>query len=149
MNKTTKTNLFSNIKHKVYYAHSIRFYNTQTETSDIEFLKTLKYSKIINPNGLNLGKSMQPYLLTIQKCDLVWYRGSTIGVVQEVLTALALNKAVYSLETKDLMSHSEISNFIVIFNDSLYSDPDKRLILSLFGKSVYKTFLRILEGDFP
>lgn len=139
-----------NRSNKVYYAHSIKFYNTQKELADLKFLSTLK-SKIVNPNGMRFEgtRSMKPYLLLVSKCDSVWYRGDTIGVVLEVLIALVLNKTVYSLETRKLMTSTQIDNFIRIFKDNSYCDYDINLVLLWFGQDVSERFIRILEGDFP
>ena len=131
---------------KIYYSHSMYYYNTKTEEKDLEFLSSK--GTIVNPNGLNLGKSMSPYLKTVQKCDSVWHRGDTIGVATEVLAALALDKPVYSLETAVETTASEKSLFISIFKTSGFTEHDKNLILSLFGKNILTKFGHILKGNF-
>ncbi len=136
----------------IYYSHSMQYYDTDTERKDMAFLSKQKNSTVINPNGMDsLGydkKSMIPYLLTVQKSDAVWYRGSTIGVVAECLTAVVLNKKVYSLETRKPITRSEILNFSELFKNNTYCEPDKRLIKNLFGNPVYKRFLILLDGGF-
>jgi len=129
----------------IYYAHSICFYNTKTEKEDLKFLKS-KRSKIVNPNGLALGKDMCQYLFKVKECGAVWYRGNTIGVVFEVLTALAMHKPVYSLETKDIMNHYEIMDFIDIFRNNYYTKHDLSLFEANFPE-YYADFLSVLNGD--
>ena len=149
-NQSTYATINHNWSNKIYYAHSIKFYNTQKELEDLKFLSTLK-SEIVNPNGLRFeGKrSMEPYLLLISESDSVWYRGDTIGVIQEVLTALTLNKPVYSLETKKSITSQQISKFARIFGESPYCNNDRKLVRILFGQDVSEQFVRVLEGDFP
>ena len=136
----------------IYYSHSMQYYDTDTERKDVAFLSKLKNSTVINPNGMDLlgydKRSMIPYLITVKRPDAVWYRGSTIGVIAEYLTALSLNKKVYSLEARKPIARSEISNFSEMFKDNIYSESDKMLIKKLFGNSVYKQFLILLEGGF-
>jgi len=131
----------------IYYAHSIRFYNTQEEKDDLKFLKSQQF-KIINPNGLALGKDMFQYLFKVKECDAVWYRGNTIGVVFEVLTALAMKKTVYSLESRDLMNHYEITDFIDIFHHRPYIEQDLSSFEAIFPEYL-DNFLRVLDGDIP
>lgn len=90
---------------------------------------------------------MLPYLLTVKDCDIVYYRGNTIGVVIEVLTSLSLHKPVYSLKSKDLMTYNEIKNFATIFNNNPYHNKDLTLIKSI-SNSVYNGVLTMLNGDF-
>ena len=77
----------------IYYSHSMQYYDTDTERKDVAFLSKLKNSTVINPNGMDLQgydkRSMIPYLITVKRSDAVWYRGSTIGVIAECLTALS------------------------------------------------------------
>ena len=141
-----KATLFPRKVNKIYYSHSMYYYNTTTEEKDLEFLSSR--GTTVNPNGLNLGKSMSPYLKTVQNCDSVWHRGDTIGVAMEVLTALALDKPVYSLESTGKTTASEKSLFISIFKTSGFTEHDKNLILSLFGKNISTKFGRILKGNF-
>lgn len=145
-NQTNKANLYLENVNKIYYAHSMCFYNTLTEQKDLEFLSSK--GTTVNPNGLNLGKSMKPYLITVQKCDSVWHRGDTIGVALEVLTALALDKPVYSLENNAETTDSEKSLFIKVFKNFRYREQDRNLILPLFGKNISTKFGRILKGNF-
>ena len=136
----------------IYYSHSMQYYDTDTERKDMAFLSKQKNSTVINPNGMDLlgydKKSMIPYLLTVQKSDAVWYRGSTIGVVVECLTAVVLNKKVYSLETRKPITQPEILKLSELFKNNTYCESDKRLIKNLFGNPVYKRFLILLDGGF-
>jgi len=131
----------------VYYAHSISFYNTWIEKDDLEFLRSLKHTKIVNPNGLALGKDMFQYLFLVKQCDAVWYRGNTIGVVFEVLTALAMHKPVYSLETKGEIQEYDISYFVNIFRNNYYFNSDLLAFKVNFPK-YYNRFIKLLQGDF-
>jgi hypothetical protein len=127
----------------IYYAHSIKFYNTETERRDLKFLRTVKHVKVLNPNGLALGKDMFRYLFKVKQCDAVWYRGTTIGVVFEVLTALAMGKPVYSLETKDIMNRYEILDFINIFVNNEYVEHDLVRFKKIFPE-YYDNFVSML-----
>jgi hypothetical protein len=127
----------------IYYSHSIRYYNTQQEENDIKFLES--NFKIINPNDLRLGKDMIQYLFKVQQCDAVWYRGNTIGVVFEVLTALAMKKPVFSLRSKDIMNYFEITDFIEIFRNNDYIEHDISLFEDNFPE-YYSDFLSLLGG---
>jgi len=132
----------------IYYAHSLCFYDTKTEKEDLKFLRSFKRTKIVNPNGLALGKDMFQYLFLIKQCDAVWYRGNTIGVIFEVLTALTMRKHVYSLETKNIMNRSEILVFIDIFLNNEYVDHDLVEFKATFPEH-YANFLSVLNGDIP
>jgi len=155
--KTEQTNVQSfkpnidiisiNKPYYIYYSHSIRYYNTQQEKNDIKFLNSKK-CKIVNPNGLRLGKDMFQYLFKVKECDAVWYRGNTIGVVFEVLTALAMKKTVYSLESRDLMNRYEITDFIDIFHHRPYIEQDLSSFEAIFPEYL-DNFLRVLDGDIP
>jgi len=131
----------------IYYAHSMCFYDTKTEKEDLKFLKSFKYTKIVNPNGLALGKDMFQYLFLVKQCDAVWYRGYTIGVVFEVLTALAMHKPVYSFETKGKMQEYDISYFVNIFRNNYYFNSDLLAFKVNFPK-YYNRFIKLLQGDF-
>lgn len=113
----------SKAKKNCYYAHSIEFYGTVQEQADIRYLKSLKL-KVINPNGLGLGRDMYRYLLKVRHCDSVYFRGNTIGVILEVLTAKALNKPVFSLKTRQPIADNDLNNFIDIFNRNQYRNYD-------------------------
>jgi hypothetical protein len=102
----------------------------------------------VNPNGLRLGKDMFQYLSLVKQCDAVWYRGNTIGVVFEVLTALAMHKPVYSLEAKDIMNRYEILNFIDIFRNNYYIEQDLSLFEANFPE-YYDNFVSLISGDLP
>lgn len=106
-----------------YYSHSMIFYNTEIEKNDFKYLRSLKL-KIVNPNGLGLGNNMHSYLLSVRNCDLVFFRGNTIGVVFEVLVGKALGKPIISLETREEITQEELREFISIFNNNPYRDSD-------------------------
>ena len=153
LNKPNTSSVYSksNGKHSyVYYAHSISFYNTWIEIEDLKFLRSLKHTKVVNPNGLKINSSEKfiiPYLQTVEKCDFVCYRGYTIGVVFEVLTALAMHKPVYSLETKGKMQEFDISYFVNIFRNNYYFNSDLLAFKVNFPK-YYNRFIKLLKGDF-
>jgi len=145
-----KANVYRINKYKhsyIYYAHSMCFYDTKTEKEDLKFLKS-KQSKIINPNGLRLGKDIFQYLFKVKECGAVWYRGNTIGVVFEVITALSMKKPVYSLETKDIMNHYEITDFVNIFHHRPYIEQDLSSFEAIFPEYL-DNFLRVLDGEMP
>jgi len=148
--QSTKPNVYTvSVKkpYYIYYAHSISLYNTQQEKNDIKFLKN-KHAKIVNPNGLRLGQDMFQYLYKVKECDAVWYRGNTIGVVFEVLTALSMRKQVFSLETKRMIGSYELNNLVDIFRNNDYIEHDLSLFQIYFPEYFLK-FLRILKGDMP
>jgi hypothetical protein len=132
----------------IYYSHSMCFYDTKTEKEDLKFLKSFKHAKIVNPNGLGLGRDMIQYLSQVKQCDTVCYRGNTIGVVFEVLTALAMHKPVYSLEAKDIMTHYEILDFINIFVNNDFVKHDLARFKDVFPE-YYDNFVSLLSGDLP
>ena len=133
---------------KFYYAHSMEFYDSQQEKSDLKhFTAKMPNVMIVNPKTLGLGNSMSEYLKVVQTCDEVWFRGTTIGVNLEILTALAMGKPVFSMITKKPISDSVKTYFISNFNKSFYRDHDLREIQTLFGKAVHKRFLKLIEGD--
>lgn len=149
-NQTYSTYINAHKVNKIYYAHSVILYNTSIERDDIEFLYSLKHSEIINPNSNEFtGKrSMKPYLLSVSECDSLWYRGKTIGVIFEVLTALALNKNVNSLTTKEPISEIEVSNFADIFKGHRFLESDIRLFDNLFDSVAYENFSTFIKGDY-
>lgn len=127
-NQTFSTYINVHKVNKIYYAHSIGLYNTQREQEDLEFLSSLNHSKVINPNGPGLGKSMIPYLRTVKKCNSLWYRGYSPGVVLEVLVAETLRKPVFSLETRKAINRNERDFIIHLFNKNPYRDHDIDLL---------------------
>ena len=135
-----------NISNKtVYYAHSIQYYNRITEQKDIKYIQSLKYN-VVNPNGLNLGHSMMPYLLKVKDADVVYYRGDTIGVVLEVITAKIFNKPVYSLGTHELMSNEEFNYFLNIYKNFPYMHNDISMIKSITNEQQFSKFTELI-GD--
>ncbi|AKA49673.1 hypothetical protein IX51_11815 [uncultured archaeon] len=149
-NQTHKPNANAHRMNKIHYAHSIRLYNVSIEKDDLDFLNSFGHSITVNPNGLEFkGKrSMKPYILSVSECDSFWYRGKTIGVIFEVLTALALNKNVTSLTTKEPISDIEVSNLAEIFKKHRFFESDIRLFEKLFNSIAYENFLNLLKGDF-
>lgn len=153
-----KPNAIRNIHrdNKVYYAHSMFYYNTDLEQSDLYFLKSVS-NQIINPNNLKFQglRSMRPFLMLVSECDSLWYRGSSIGVIFEVLTALAMNKTVNSVETRKPITKNEVNTFVWIFNRDSFRDADVDLLSngaifgdSILNKSEFEHFLDIItSGD--
>lgn len=77
---------------RCYYSHSLRIYNSERETNELNFLKT-KFSKVLCPNN-DIGeasKGMQTYLNIVQWADIVAvseYQGFIgRGVFDEIETA--------------------------------------------------------------
>lgn len=57
---------------KVYYAHSMRIYNTEREAEELEYLhKTYGEENVINPANLRYGNDMPAYFREISECDKV------------------------------------------------------------------------------
>jgi len=135
----------ASIKHKpvIYYSHSLHYYNTDTEREDLKFLQSLGH--VINPNGKGITGEIFEYLLKVSESDAVWYRGNTIGVAFEVLTALAMRIPVYSLETKQRISKAERTTLIDTFRNSPFID-DLVMFEAIFPQA-YPDFLRVLRGD--
>ena len=96
----------------VYYAHSMRKYNTPAEAQELEILEGLAQQRgalfrraVINPNGLiqstNGAQAMEECFRLIDGCHSVVfseYLGAIgRGVCQEILYALDHRKKVYLL----------------------------------------------------
>lgn len=148
-NQTYSSNIDAHRVNKIYYAHSIGVYNTSNERNDIDFLNSIIHSITVNPNSIDFNgkRSMKPYLLSVSECNSLWYRGKTIGVIFEVLTALALNKAVNSLTTKGPISEIEVSDFADIFKNHRFLESDIILFKKLFDSTAYENFSTLLKGD--
>jgi hypothetical protein len=127
----------------IYYSHSLKYYNTEIEKEDLKFLQSLGY--VVNPNGKGITGEIFEYLLKVSESDAVWYRGNTIGVAFEVLTALALRIPVYSLETRQLINNAERTILIDVFQNSPFVD-DLVMFEAMFPQA-YPNFLRVLKGD--
>ncbi len=106
----------------IYYAHPIGTYYTAIENKDLAFLKNKGI--ITNPRDLNIGSDMFCYLKVVKRNDMVYYRGQTIGVVLEILSALAFGKKVYSIETRKSISKREKDLFVQILNSSIHRESD-------------------------
>jgi hypothetical protein len=104
----------------IYFSHSLKYYNTEIEKEDLKFLQSLGH--VVNPNGKGITGEIFEYLLKVSESDAVWYRGNTIGVAFEVLTALAMRIPVYSLETKQVISKVEITTLIDTFQNGPFID---------------------------
>jgi len=129
----------------IYYSHSISYCNTQQEKNNLKFLRSKKF-EIINPNGLGLGKEMYKYLFKVELCDAVWYRGDTIGVALEVITALAMKKPVYSLKTRKKISRSEIAYLVNIYQNNAFIGYDLALFEKVFPYCC-NAFERLIKGE--
>ena len=148
-NQTYSSNIDAHRVNKIYYAHSIGLYNTSIERNDLDLLNSMRHSITVNPNSneFNDKRSMKPYLLSVSECDSLWYRGKTIGVIFEVLSALALNKAVNSLTTKGPISEIEVSDFADIFRNQRFLESDIILFKKLFDSTAFENFSTLLKGD--
>lgn len=148
-NQTYSSNIDAHKVNKIYYAHSIILYNTSIERNDLDFLNSFGHSITVNPNsnGFNGKRSMKPYLLSVSECDSLWYRGKTIGVIFEVLSALAFDKNVHSLTTKGPISEIEVSNFADVFKKHRFLESDIIIFKNLFDTTAYENFRTLLKGD--
>ena len=152
----------------VYYAHSLKFYNTAIEKTDVDFIKSKGFF-IVNPNSnqFHSSKDMRVYLSAIRKCNAVYYRGSSIGVILEILTAQAMNKSVFKIADSvnkkhrpivcaEPISEYEISKFAYMFNQTSFKDSDLRDLYNnrspfgapILNKYEFALFLEIIgTGD--
>ncbi len=92
---------------KIYFAHSIKQYDTFFERKCIEMIKQkFPTGKIINPKDYYLGY-MEEYLDIVKQCDIVvftrWNGYITSGVAQEIQTALKLKKPVFEIRKGKLV----------------------------------------------
>lgn len=145
----------------VYYVHPLYVYNADVDVvrNDMELLQSLNLKslnldhmhKIINSSKLHLGVDMIPYLKVVKQCDEVWFRGRTADVSLVVLSALALRLPVLSLERKQPISKTEISNLATTFNQSgFYNDNNIHSFLryKFFSNEQHLIFLSLIEGLF-
>jgi len=115
---------------KIYFAHSIKQYNTFFEKKCIELIKQkFPTGKIINPKDLYLGY-MEEFLSVVEKCDIVvftrWYGYVTAGVAKEIDHALRLNKKVYEIRKGKMIEIKRIPTEKVLdYDDTIlaYRDP--------------------------
>ena len=132
---------------KIYYAHSIKYYFSKKEEEDVRYLYKLKCI-IINPSDLVFDtEGMTPYLLKVKECDAVYFRGETIGVILEVLTALVQDKKVFSLESKKFISEEKIKKFSYLFFQSSVFGDDLDLIEQLFGQKLKKKLFQLINRE--
>lgn len=137
----------NNSTDKIYYAHSIKYYYSAKEEEDLDYLCNLK-SIIINPSNLVFDTDgMTPYLLMVKECDAIYFRGKTSGVIFEVLFALVLDKKVFSLESKKLISEEKIKSFSYLFFQSSVFDDDLDLIEQLFGQKLKKRLFHLINKE--
>ena len=90
-----------NISDKIYYAHSMRIYNTKQEEKELKFLNN-KFDNVINPNGgMSASRSMDPYLREVDSCAGVvcseFEKHIGRGVYEEIQHALSKDKRVYRI----------------------------------------------------
>jgi hypothetical protein len=123
----------------IYYAHSLKYYNTEIEKEDLKFLQSLGH--VVNPNGKGITGEIFEYLLKVSESDAVYFRGNTIGVAFEVLTALAMRIPVYSLETKQPINKAEKTILIDIFQNSPFIDD-----LTMFEAMFPQAYPNFFEG---
>ncbi len=142
-NKHKKITIITNSNNRIYYAHPIQTYNTAIESSDLRFLNGK--GKLTNPRSLDIGSDMFSYVRIVKDHDCVWFRGNSIGVVLEVLSALAFRKNVYSLETKKAITEQQITVMVEIFNSFYYKDNDIRRFKAMFPE--YYSNFKKLTGD--
>lgn len=92
---------------KVYYAHSMRIYNSQRERQEVHFLR-LRLHQVTNPNGLlsRYGWKDEARKL-IFHCDAIMvseYREHIgKGVYTEIHFASAMHKPVFVLRDRELV----------------------------------------------
>ena len=92
-------------------------------------------------------EGMMPYLLKVKECDAIYFRGESIGVILEVLTALVQDKKVFSLESKKLISEEKIKKFSYLFFQSSVFGDDLDLIEQLFGQKLKKKLFQLINRE--
>ncbi len=109
-----------NIYNRVYYGHSMKMYNTNTEREELRFLRE-RFPNVICPNN-DIGDSsrgMRVYLKIVAWSELVivseYQSHIGRGVFDEVSLALKLNKSVYCLrKVKDTHKFYRITDLVVV-----------------------------------
>jgi len=104
------------VKNKAYYSHPIGLYYTEQENEDLKYIVRLGY-EAVNPRELEY-EDFFGYVDELRKCDVVFFRGYTSGVVVEVLAALAFRKPVFSLNTNKPIDGEELDFIVDSFNES-------------------------------
>jgi len=105
---------------RVYYGHSMKMYNTNTEREELRFLRE-RFPNVICPNN-DIGDSsrgMRVYLKIVAWSDLVivseFKSHIGHGVFDEVSLALKLNKSVYCLrKVNDAFKFYRITDLVII-----------------------------------
>ena len=105
---------------RVYYGHSMKIYDTDTERAALSFLRK-SFPNVICPNN-DIGDSnrgMHVYLKIVAWSDLVviseYQSHIGHGVFDEVSLALKLNKPVYCLrKAKDTFKFYRITDLVVV-----------------------------------
>lgn len=115
--------MINKAKQTVYYAHSMAMYGTDIEAQDIKMLENNGY-KVINPAILELHDMWAYVDIVYSKADMVYYRGYTIGVAQEVISALIFKKQVFKCSNKEKITSNDKENLIslIINNNFLRKD---------------------------
>lgn len=93
---------------KIYYAHPITTYNTDSEGADLHDLARLGFSDVLNPNAPEHDAGykqhgMEYFMGLVDECDALAYRafpdGSIpAGVYKEMARAVSAGKPVFELQ---------------------------------------------------
>jgi len=124
---------------KIYYSHPKELYGSDIEKIDLDFLSSK--GDVTNPRGYN-ERDMIFYIKLLKEHDVVYYRCLGFGVSFEVLSALAFEIPVYSLETKRSISKSQIKGVVEVFKSSPHFKKDVKAFETNFPE-FYDEFLRI------
>lgn len=106
--------------YRVYYAHSMQTYHTDTEKEELNYLRGLLPNVICPNNDIgNTNKGMHVYLKIVAWSDFVvvseYQSHIGHGVFDEVSLALKLNKPVYCLrKAKDTFKFYRITNLVIV-----------------------------------
>ena len=115
---------------KIYFAHSIKQYNTFFEKKCLKLIRErFPHGEIINPATLYLGY-MEEFLSVVEQCDIIvftrWHGYITSGVAKEVEHALRLNKKVYEIRKGEMIEIKRMpSEKVLDYEDTIlaYRDP--------------------------
>ena len=123
----------------------MELYGSKTEKEDLEFLKRKGY--VTNPADIKEKLPMIHFINLLREHDVVYYRISyrAWGVAFEVVSALAFEIPVYSLETKRKISKKRIKEIVEIFKNSPHFEEDVEAFKNNFTED-YAKFLKVVNG---
>lgn len=126
---------------KCYYAHPINTYNSQTETDDIKFLRSLGLT-VVNP--AKLSKFVEPmssydrmlyFYRLAEKCDCLAFRSFPDGSI-----GAGVAKEIWAMESKDGM----VFELDPVRTGRLLTIPETRKLL--ISKSNNYDTTRLMQG---